>query len=83
MEGGHESILIIDDDEPCAELAGEVLTMLGYKVSVFTDGTRALETLRREDAAIDLVITDQYMPGIMGSELAEKLLLFLLLILYQ
>jgi CheY-like chemotaxis protein len=45
---------------------------LGHTVFAAGSGARALEILRREDG-IDLLITDQAMPGMTGAELAAAI----------
>ena len=49
-----------------------MLEEFGHKVFAAVNGTRALEILRGEDP-IDLLITDQAMPGMKGSELAATI----------
>ncbi len=74
LQRGHESIVVVDDDEQCATLSEKLLQELGYEVTVFTDSVKALECVRREDQPFDLMITDYAMPGIYGLELARELL---------
>ncbi len=71
---GSEKILFIDDEEMLAKLAQSILESLGYAVTVMTDSSKALALFQENPTAFDLVITDQTMPGIPGSELAKKLL---------
>jgi CheY-like chemotaxis protein len=42
----------------------EMLTWLGYKVTVCNNGNEAIEILKRDPSDIDLVILDMMMPGI-------------------
>ena len=49
-----------------------MLEELGHTVFAAASGARALEILRHEDS-IDLLITDQAMPGMTGSELAATI----------
>ena len=51
-----------------------MLKSLGYQVISKTNSTEALEAFRREPEGFDLVITDQTMPGMTGSDLALRLL---------
>ena len=64
------AILTVDDDPLVALNTSALLEELGHTVYSASSGTRALEILRRE-AGIDLLITDQAMPGMTGSELAS------------
>jgi PAS domain S-box-containing protein len=66
------SILAVDDDPLVAINTCSLLEELGHTVYSASSGTRALEILRRE-IDIDLVITDQAMPGMTGAELVSKI----------
>jgi signal transduction histidine kinase/ActR/RegA family two-component response regulator len=71
---GGERILVVDDDPVQMEIAGQQLKMLGYAVSTFTDSSEALQHFREQPENYDLVITDQTMPKISGTVLAEEML---------
>ncbi len=47
-----------------------MLSRLGYRVEAFESAREALERFSSDPDAFDLVITDQTMPGLTGSELA-------------
>lgn len=66
------SILAVDDDPLVALNTSSLLEELGHNVYSASSGTRALEILRGENN-IDLVITDQAMPGMTGAELVSKI----------
>ncbi len=74
MPGGKESILLVDDEEPLALVGKEMLTSLGYDVSVRLGGNDALETFLDAPDRFDLVITDMTMPGLTGAALAREML---------
>jgi CheY-like chemotaxis protein len=63
-------ILVVDDDG--AVLRVLVKALAGYQLTVARDGHEALAAIGRT-AAIDLVITDYLMPGMMGDELIGRL----------
>jgi len=65
------SILIVEDEYGLAELLRDVLTELGYQVTLATNGRLALEMLR--DRQIHLVLTDAMMPVMDGPELARAM----------
>jgi hemerythrin-like metal-binding protein/PAS domain S-box-containing protein len=70
--GGHESILIVDDEPQLLELAAANLQSLGYRVLTASDGSEAWAILNA-DPGIDLLFTDMVMPGaISGMELARQ-----------
>lgn len=71
---GTERILLVDD-EPSLVLLNEIqLSRRGYQVTTATSGPQALEFFRTDPDRIDLVVTDQTMPGMTGDELAQELL---------
>jgi signal transduction histidine kinase/CheY-like chemotaxis protein len=69
----HGAILLVEDDDSVAEMAGDLLKSLGYRVNRAPNATSALEILEaRPD--FDLVFSDMLMPGDMnGIELAREL----------
>jgi CheY-like chemotaxis protein len=71
---GKERILLVDDDPSVVEITAMMLERLGTRVTAFTDAGEALKAFEADPAAFDLVITDQIMPGMSGSALAEKIL---------
>jgi CheY-like chemotaxis protein len=64
------TILAVDDDALVLMNMVAMLEDLGHTVFEAYSGKEALEILRREDS-IDLVITDQAMPKMTGTELAK------------
>jgi CheY-like chemotaxis protein len=72
--GGQESVLLVDDEETVVDMAGEVLTGIGYQVVSRTSSRDALALLRMDPSRFDLVITDQTMPELTGIELAKEIL---------
>ena len=64
------TILAVDDDVLVLMNAVGMLEDLGHTVFEAYSGPEALEILRREDS-IDLVVTDQAMPKMTGTELAK------------
>ncbi|TMG84033.1 MAG: PAS domain S-box protein, partial [Betaproteobacteria bacterium] len=71
--GGHERVLVVDDEESLVRLATETLTELGYTAVGFTASTTALEAFLADPAQFDAVITDESMPGTSGSELIRRM----------
>ena len=54
-------------------MTGRRLKKLGYTVFTLTNPTRALKFVQDSSDKIDLVITDQTMPGLRGDELAARI----------
>ncbi|MDO8672761.1 MAG: PAS domain S-box protein [Dehalococcoidia bacterium] len=61
VQGGKERILLVDDDELQREVAGSLLTKMGYEVNAVSSGLEALAYLREHKA--DLILLDMIMPG--------------------
>jgi two-component system NtrC family sensor kinase len=69
---GTGVILLVEDDEALAEIAGEVLALIGYQSYLVRDARTALAILLG-GRKFDLVFSDIVMPGGMsGLELARK-----------
>ena len=66
IAGGHETILLVDDEKAIVEIAQDVLKRHGYKIITADGGERALDLYRRHQNEIDLVLLDLGMPGIGG-----------------
>ncbi|MBV9522306.1 MAG: response regulator, partial [Alphaproteobacteria bacterium] len=66
------SILLVDDDRLVAESTMLMLEHLGHRVLVAFSGAEAM-TLLDARPAIDVVITDNAMPGTTGVELASRI----------
>ncbi|MBF0169897.1 MAG: response regulator [Nitrospinae bacterium] len=76
LVGGHERILVVDDEEDLAEVAMTYLSDLGYVTRYARSGEEALQTLFA-DGGFALVLTDIVMPGGMDGmklhrQVAEK-----------
>lgn len=61
-------ILCVDDDPIGLTTRRMLLTAAGYQVITAVSGAGALRMLRRKQ--VNLVITDYFLPGMTGSELA-------------
>jgi len=69
----RKTILVVEDYEDLRELVFEAMTAAGYRVLLAADGPSALEVAQIEARSIDLVLTDYYMPNMLGTELAEQM----------
>ena len=76
LSGGHERILLVDDEPVLAMAIKGLLERLGYEVDFRANGLEALEAIRshHEHNPYDLVITDMTMPHLTGIELAGEIL---------
>ncbi|MGH9943980.1 MAG: PAS domain S-box protein [Pyrinomonadaceae bacterium] len=71
--GGHETILVAEDEAPLRALAQDVLEGLGYRVILAADGAEAVETFAGRPGEIDLVMLDVVMPRMGGREAYEQI----------
>jgi two-component sensor histidine kinase len=67
--GGGERLALIDDDPLVAVALSEALRDLGYDLELFVDSRAARRALTAAPGAYDLVICDEGMPRVSGSEL--------------
>ncbi len=70
---GTETILVIDDDLDVALMTERGLERLGYRVLAAGGAEAGLAVVRGETTAIDVLVTDQTMPGMGGLELIKTL----------
>jgi len=71
---GHETILLVEDEEVVRALVRNLLVRSGYRVIDAATGPRALELWNTHGREIDLLVTDLIMPdGMNGPDLAERL----------
>jgi PAS domain S-box-containing protein len=74
LRGGHEAVLVVEDDPSLRTLIANLLTRLGYVVHEARTGPAALDVWRRHVGEINLLLTDMVMPGGMsGQDLAARL----------
>jgi len=71
---GTERVLFIDDEELIVEWGRAALERLGYTVTAFLDGAKALDAFSFDPFGFDLVIVDQTMPKLTGLTLSKKFL---------
>ncbi len=74
MKSERTRILVIDDEEVLLDLIREILEDQGYSVTAVASGPDALNTFLTHPSGFDVVIADEKMPGLSGSELAEEIL---------
>jgi PAS domain S-box-containing protein len=71
---GHgQSIFVVDDEELVGRFVTLALESIGYRVRAFNTGAKCLAALNEPDARPDLLLTDQTMPGLQGTELAAAM----------
>jgi len=71
---GHETLLLVEDEELVRGLVRDFLDSAGYTVIEAGDAEEALRLLESRGApAIDMLVTDVVLPGLNGLRLAERL----------
>ncbi|MEO5958468.1 MAG: response regulator [Opitutaceae bacterium] len=71
--GAGERILFVDDEAPLVNIGKLVLDHIGYITDTCSDAQEAIALVSADPAAYALVITDQVMPGLTGTDLAQRL----------
>jgi FixJ family two-component response regulator len=66
--------MIVDDERALVALAEETLAGLGYEPVGFDSSIAALQAFRAEPKRFDLVLTDETMPDLTGTEFAREVL---------
>jgi two-component system, cell cycle sensor histidine kinase and response regulator CckA len=72
--GGHETILLVEDESAILKVASLILRRQGYTVLEADSPSSALDLAREHAGDISLLLTDVVMPGMNGRELAKELL---------
>jgi signal transduction histidine kinase len=71
--GQGQSIMIVDDEKSLVALGEEILAALGYEPIGFNSGVAALEAFRDAPQRFDIVLTDEAMPKLNGTDLAREI----------
>ena len=75
VPGGHETILVVEDEPAVREIAHVILRDYGYNTLEAGSALEALQVWESHPGTIDLVLTDVVMPGgLSGRDLAVRLL---------
>jgi signal transduction histidine kinase/DNA-binding NarL/FixJ family response regulator len=69
--GSGQRILYIDDDEAIVMLIDRTLTSLGYTVRGYNDPSAAVDYIKTQSDAFDVVVTDLSMPQLTGFDVAR------------
>jgi DNA-binding NtrC family response regulator len=71
--GNGETVMVVDDERQLVALAEETLAGLGYEPVGFDSSLAALHAFRADPERFDLVLTDETMPDLTGTELAREI----------
>jgi PAS domain S-box-containing protein len=67
-------VMIVDDEAALVSLSEEMLAELGYEPVGFKSSVSALRALGDDPRRFDLILTDEAMPELAGTELARQIL---------
>jgi CheY-like chemotaxis protein len=70
---GHETVLLVDDEEMIVDVGKRMLDKLGYETLTAMNGAEAIEIYKSRRKEIKLVILDMVMPKISGGETFDRL----------
>ena len=70
--GGHETVMVVEDNEMVRQLAVEILTRRGYAVLEAEGGPECLQILADRQIKPDLLLTDVVMPEMNGKALFKQ-----------
>jgi len=73
-QGGGETILLVEDEDPVRQVLSRILSSAGYRVIDASNGKEALALYEKERGSISLVILDLVMPQMDGRQCLEGLL---------
>ena len=71
--GGHETVLVVEDDNAVRAIARRALGNAGYRVIEAANGRDALRICGEQSATIDLIVSDIVMPELTGPDLVREL----------
>jgi PAS domain S-box-containing protein len=71
--GSGQTVMIVDDERPLVALVEEMLAELGYEPVGFDSSSVALQVFLAEPKRFDLILTDEAMPDLIGTELAREI----------
>jgi DNA-binding NtrC family response regulator len=70
---GHETILLVEDDDSVRELTAIILGSHGFEILEAASGEQAEAVMAREGDRVDIVLSDIVLSGISGPHLVERL----------
>lgn len=70
---GDEHVLFVDDEPEITYMGKKMLENLGYKVTIKSESLAALDDFMIDPDRYALLVTDQNMPNITGTDLALKM----------
>ncbi len=75
VEGGNETILLVEDEPAIMKMTTTMLERLGYTVMSANRPNAAIKIAEEHKGHIDLLMTDVIMPEMNGKDLADEILI--------
>jgi two-component system cell cycle sensor histidine kinase/response regulator CckA len=73
LVGGHERILLVEDENSIGIVGSDILRELGYEIEVAQNGREAIQQLVETKKPFDLVILDMNMPRMGGRAAFDRI----------
>ena len=70
---GIERIMLVDDEHAIVKSLSSILRSAGYRITEFTDSMQAADNFTNNYLDYDIVITDNSMPKLTGTDLAKEI----------
>ncbi len=70
--GRGQTVLLVDDDRAMLAMAEDMLAQLGYEPVGYDSSAKALEAFHAGPERFDVVVTDELMPELTGTQLALR-----------
>jgi DNA-binding response OmpR family regulator len=70
--GRPTTVLVVEDETVVRDLLLQTLTSAGYEVLLANDGHQAMAAIGDPQLPIDVLITDLWLPGVDGAQLARS-----------
>ena len=74
IQGGTETILLVEDEESLRLMGSKHLNQYGYHVITASNGREALDIYQKEGKSISLIVLDMIMPVMVGRKCLEEIL---------
>jgi len=70
---GHETVLLVDDEDVIIDIGQEMLTAAGYDVLLARGGKEAVEVYKKNKDKVDIIVLDMIMPDMGGGDVYDTL----------
>ena len=73
VRGQGQTVLVVEDEAALRQVTSRILRRGGYTVLIAEDGPDALRIAGEHPEPIDVLVTDVIMPGMLGKEVAQRI----------